>query len=302
MKQDKTKAMQKALTMLESLIFLIPGILLEVIECAIKKVKTKNDDKISGFLIYILETIQMVIYLPLSPIQALINKYFNILEKRLIDEDSEFQEFAKSELCKKTLLVDNKVKVTILFKPTDFNDDIYEMYDSYNKAMEIVKELETKVSDDLKHGMYVLNSRVYIVSKSLYESKNGKRSLGCFYPSDKSIHIKMHSEIKCHLDVLHHEMGHFIDFVVGFDSYNQSFGELQSNYDEILHEVFEEESQFLRGYGRTNYCEFFAVAYEHKMTNGVMDKLKETDNIIKEYLNVFNWVISYIEDDYSFEY
>ena len=220
--------------------------------------------------------------------------HFIKISLKEISKDEEFREFMNLDF-KKSYFVSNKVLVYLHIDTNDY-DNLVNLYEAYNNGLAIMNELDKNVSDDIKRGMNAVDSIVHISSKSIYERYHGETSAGCFDTYDKSINILLIDDLDYSLLTLHHEIGHFIDYVVGFNLEEGCFGVFSSDEDIMLHDAFEVESDFLRDYAKTDYTEFFAVAYEYKMTNGNMSNLKLIDSRIENYLLCFNYMINCIED------
>ena len=294
MKQSKIKATKKFLKIAEELFCLILGLPLLLVESIVYVVKAKSTNK---SLLTVLEGLEVLLYLPIKPIELFFDKLNRHLDKELLKEDADFKSFLRFGLHNRWV-VDNKVTIVADFYGNDFNNDVIKLYRAYCKALEIVNEFN-KISNEIVHGLHVLDSTIYIQSKTLYEAEHDKKSAGCFYSDSKNIYIKMTDSTIWHLVTLYHEIGHFVDLVVGFGSNNERIHTFQSDYDYELHLAFEKEVKHLRDYAKTNYREFFAVAYEHKMTNGNMRKLSNIDKIINDYLNVFSATIYFLDESNS---
>lgn len=292
MKQNKTKTILEAI---EILILSIPTLLMCLMECTIDKIKVKSNTKISKYLVIPLRTIQFIMGIPFIIIYFLFDCLFNYIEKKSIRKNAEFQEFIKSNLTKQWL-IDDQVKLNVSLESSDFDDDIFAIYEAYTKILKIIEEVKYNVSDDIKYGMIVLNSNIHILSETIYNASHYTGSSGCFFTDNKNIYIKLGLDnTENYIVTLHHEIAHLIDFVVGFNEQNLNFEGYFTSYDNRIHEAFEKEVSFLRDYAKTDYQEFFAVAYAHKMTDGNMINLKQINHIIDWYLETFRYTIDCIE-------
>ena len=277
-----------------ALILNIPSLIMDVIdkiETLIEVKAPKHLAKPLKIVFIIVVAIPLVIFVFLD---VFFESFKRDLGRKAINEDMAFQEFLRLNLNKK-FYVDNMVKMDVSLESKDFNDNIHNIYKAYTEVLMLVKELKFNVSDSVKQGLNILDSKIVILSESIYEARFSSESAGCFTMCDKTIYINLSSNSRHNILTLHHEIGHFVDLVAGFNDNCNDFLNYQSHYDYELHEAFEYESNFLRSYAKTDYQEFFAVAYEHKMTGGNMSKLKQINSITDYYLEKFRVNIEYIE-------
>ena len=290
MNQTQTQTiLQGVLTFILS----IPTLLIKGLEEISVLIKTKVPRPLALPLKIVAAIIGVPLMIAFVLLEALSNKIRKNLKQREIDNNMSFQEFLRINL-KNNFLVDGLVKVNVQLESKDFKNNIPTIYKGYVEALRILKEIESNVPYIVKRGMSILDLKIVILSKSLYEAKFKTGSGGCYTCWNQRIYIKLTSDTKWNKVVLHHETGHFIDFVVGYNVYSKIF-DFKSSIDARLHRAYKEEVKHLRDYAKTNYCEFFAVAYEQKMIGGNMGNLEQTNDIINRYLKKFESHIEFLE-------
>lgn len=212
------------------------------------------------------------------------------------DEFISFENFSKQLLCK-NFIIDDMVYAKVMLVPCDFNNDKTFMYKAYEAIMEIIDEIKFNIPDIIKTGLDLFDFDIRIYSDFNYNRliKDDSNNLGQFDPNKKTISIRLTPDSKQNITTLHHEIGHFIDFVNGFDSVTE-YSDYASSDDDRIFEAFSNEVWSLRSYAKKSRQEFFAVAYEYKMTGGDMEDLEFTDNAIFHYFKEFITKVNLIKN------